>query len=286
MDVARILERISPSGFDCFSKCEALWGFRYVDGIRTPPSAVMAAGRGFDGVTNDFYLERVAFRQHMLEEEVRDSFATHYRKETAEVESWGGMDRGKLLDRGIAATVHWRANVALYVEPVLVQPRIEQVVEFAPEQAEANDRLGIRNGCTLTGFADAVVDLPWSDDPLDRIPHRAVIDHKLSGKAWGDADVLRETQPVVYALALGQRTFQYHVARRDLVQPRIDILTRKIGRRDVEGLLNRYAITRRKIAAAIQSGDFLPNRKSMLCSRRWCGMWERCEKRFGGTVPA
>jgi CRISPR/Cas system-associated exonuclease Cas4 (RecB family) len=30
---------------------------------------------------------------------------------------------------------------------------------------------------------------------------------------------------------------------------------------------------------------YLPNRQSMLCSRRHCAFWRHCEQRWGGEVP-
>ena len=40
------------------------------------------------------------------------------------------------------------------------------------------------------------------------------------------------------------------------------------------------------IKEAIQTGLYLPNRDSMMCSRRHCAFWENCQKEYGGTVPA
>ncbi len=34
----------------------------------------------------------------------------------------------------------------------------------------------------------------------------------------------------------------------------------------------------------IRSGLYFPNRQSLLCSRRHCPFWQRCEQDFGGTV--
>ena len=35
---------------------------------------------------------------------------------------------------------------------------------------------------------------------------------------------------------------------------------------------------------AIQQGIYLPNRGSLLCSRRHCAFWRACEREFGGKV--
>ena len=41
-----------------------------------------------------------------------------------------------------------------------------------------------------------------------------------------------------------------------------------------------YSIARDQMAAGIYS----PNRGSMLCSRKYCAHWERCEDEYGGMV--
>jgi hypothetical protein len=35
---------------------------------------------------------------------------------------------------------------------------------------------------------------------------------------------------------------------------------------------------------SIREGIFLPRRSSPLCSRRFCGFWNVCEKEYGGSV--
>jgi CRISPR/Cas system-associated exonuclease Cas4 (RecB family) len=38
------------------------------------------------------------------------------------------------------------------------------------------------------------------------------------------------------------------------------------------------------VYCGIQNEHFWPNRSSNLCSRRWCGYWPECEKKFHGKV--
>ena len=37
--------------------------------------------------------------------------------------------------------------------------------------------------------------------------------------------------------------------------------------------------------ALMRGGVHLPNRQSMLCSRRHCAFWRHCEQKWGGEVP-
>jgi hypothetical protein len=48
----------------------------------------------------------------------------------------------------------------------------------------------------------------------------------------------------------------------------------------------RFAETIYPLARAVMQGEiFLPNRKSLMCSRRYCSFWRECEEQFGGEVP-
>jgi hypothetical protein len=35
----------------------------------------------------------------------------------------------------------------------------------------------------------------------------------------------------------------------------------------------------------MRGGVFVPNRQSMMCSRRNCAYWRHCEQKWGGEVP-
>jgi len=40
-----------------------------------------------------------------------------------------------------------------------------------------------------------------------------------------------------------------------------------------------------KAQELMRGGVYLPNRQSMLCSRRHCAYWRHCEQKWGGEVP-
>ena len=271
-----LTDRFSPSGLDTWLKCEAQWSFRYVEGLRRPPSAAMTLGSGFDDAANDYYLEKRSFGQDPSDSDTRDRFAAAFDRRAADVEDWGEEKRAAMLDEGVAGVSSWRERVALHVEPEQVQPRFEQQYELPAEQAEANEAAGIGNVVTLRGYLDLIGTVPKRG--------RLIVDHKFSRRSWTPADVSRETQPVVYGFAFGVPVFQFHVLRRTKGTPATKILTRAVTQGDIAATFQRIAITRRKVAVAVQTGDFLPNRKQPLCSRRWCGYWQECERKYGGRV--
>jgi hypothetical protein len=72
---------------------------------------------------------------------------------------------------------------------------------------------------------------------------------------------------------------------------RLDTVTKG---RTVRLILKSFAITAQDrqyaetiypmVQDSIRDGLFLPRRNSVLCSRRYCGFWRRCELEYGGTV--
>ena len=54
---------------------------------------------------------------------------------------------------------------------------------------------------------------------------------------------------------------------------------------DVTEADRRHATRLYQIAQeGMRSGLYVPNRSSMLCSRRYCSFWQRCVVEYGGEV--
>lgn len=250
--------------------------FRYIEGVRKPPDGAIAAGRAFDATTNNFYLDRLAFGETMSDEDVRAFYAARFDEEAGRVDKWHDP-RGELLDRGVGVASTWRKRVGVFVTPRQMQGKLTVQVADDETRAELNDQLGLTQSFELRGYLDLIGDVPKLGE--------TIIDHKLAGRSWNVTDVLRATQPLIYAKATGIRNFQFHIGRRDLKTPRVQVLGRKVSRSASETIVRVAGAARRKIRLALTTGDWLPNRGNNLCSRRWCAYWDRCEKRYGGRVP-
>ena len=38
------------------------------------------------------------------------------------------------------------------------------------------------------------------------------------------------------------------------------------------------------VANGVKKEVFIPNRNNMMCSKKFCGYWQECEKKYGGKV--
>jgi hypothetical protein len=54
-----------------------------------------------------------------------------------------------------------------------------------------------------------------------------------------------------------------------------------ISEQELKAIYNIYP----KAQELMRTGVYLPNRQSMLCSRRHCAYWRYCEQKWGGEVP-
>lgn len=62
--------------------------------------------------------------------------------------------------------------------------------------------------------------------------------------------------------------------------PQVTQLEYNVSVEDIRHASNIYPLAQESMSDEI----FLPNRNSMLCSRRNCGYWRECEREFGERV--
>lgn len=269
------IETISPSKLDVWLRCQQQFAFVYFDGRRRPPSAAMAAGSAFDATANQSYVQQIATGDLPSGEDVRGQFATSWDKFRRDVVEWGEEKPGDILDSGTRASAAWRRVIAPAVRAIRVQVPVAFRVDTTDEADRTrNAALGIPDVFDLHGFADLEADVGGV---------RVIVDNKLKGKSMSDAEATRSLQPPVYCGATGTSELQLHVAIRTK-EPKTQVIRVAVGQTDIEYARRIAARARRAIAVAARTGDVLPNRQHVMCSRRWCAFWEDCQKTHGGTV--
>ena len=111
------------------------------------------------------------------------------------------------------------------------------------------------------------------------------IDLKTSGKRYSASAFAGSSQPAAYTTLTGQQTFSYHVVT-STKHPATQVLTAKVSESHQTAYLVRAGMLRRQIRNAYMTGDWLPNRQHMTCSKRYCDQWQRCVAEYGGEVKA
>lgn len=273
---------MSNSRTETWERCQAVFFYRYVQGMTKPPSASLARGRAYDRTSNEVYQEKFSQGEPLSLDYTRDLFASIWDEEKDGVDNWQGDTPEGVLDTGMKVLDPWLNRVVPYVDPTR-PPQVKFEIDCASPNPDRDDAADIDPLFVIRGAADLVAHVPWG---VGRFV--AVVDHKASGKPWGPADALREMQPGFYRVGLpglNAELFQFHVFRTALKEPKTTILGRTVGPQDTKLALARVSMARRQIANAFRVGDFIPNRKNVLCSRRWCAFWAECEREHGGRVP-
>lgn len=267
--LTRTLARMSPSKVECAAKCLAQFAFRYIERVTHPLwNSSIVLGRALDTATGAAYTAKAVTGTTPSADDVAARFAAEWDMESETVERWDDGDTaGGLMDWGTRAGARWRDEIAQFVRPRAVQPKLERDV-FDP-------RTGDR--WTMSGFADQIGELESTGQPI-------VTDLKVSGRRYSADRITRGWQPAFYTLMADIPTFQFHV----LVQnkaPAVQVIGATFTAADHAAVVSRTAMLRRQIRNAHATGDWLPNRTHTLCSRRYCEHWRACEQRHGGRVP-
>ncbi len=269
MDLTRTLGWMSPSKIDCAARCLAQFYFRYVEGRRSALwGSSIVLGRAMDVATGAALATKQQTGKTPSAGDCADRFAAEWELESATVEHWDDEDTpGGLLDWGCAAAKLWQGSIAEHIQPLHMQQKV---------QREARDpSTGER--WMFSGYLDLVAQ-------VERTQETIVGDLKVSGRRYGADKLTRGWQPALYTWMTELPTFQYHV----LVQnktPAIQIIGTTFTPADHDATMVQVGMLRRQIRNAAQTGDWLPNRRHTLCTRRYCEHWHRCEAKFGGRVP-
>jgi hypothetical protein len=255
--------RLSPSQMGMWVRCQAAWEFRYIDGLRQPPNANLTFGKAFDATADVVYREKMATSTLLPDDAVKETFADTWDVMAKDVEQWDDNKPGEMKDQGVGLASVWRVNVASRVQPIDVQRHVEGTVRgMDGEEVEVH------------GYVDVVeqengIAIPW--------------DTKTSGRRWNVGQVHQSLQALAYPTLTGSSKMGFHVGVRK-AKPEVQVFQRTVLDTEKQHFANRAILTKRSIEASCSVGAFVPNRDHMMCSRRWCGFWEHCEKRHGGKV--
>jgi hypothetical protein len=274
--VASIADLLSPSSMDQWAKCQVQYMFRKVENKIAPPSAALTYGKGVDTTFGWVYSEKYndPNRETPPTDDVKDKFTTEWDELVREgVEFKEGDDPAKLRANGQLLSGIWRDTVAVDVEPARDPlPFVDCDTGKKGQERVEHDAGDFK----VMGYLDLVAKHPDGSE--------VVVDNKTSGRKYRKEDYpAKSSQAQFYTLATGIPAFEFHVGVKN-VKPYVQAVPVNVAAADHVAFLIRAAVTRRQIIHAIGTGDFLPNRGHTLCSKRWCGFWEDCVKRFGGSV--
>jgi len=275
-----VINKMSPSRIDAAQRCLALFKYRYVDVQRhaEPRAWKTAFGTAMDDAANGVYQQKLDTHVTPSANDVAERFDWAWDLQKPLIEQWEDAKPGDILDRGTQGAKMWRENIALYMQPT-------QKPQFHVEREIVDPK--DNSTWTLHGFIDLVGQVDGLAASFnDMAPGTTInVDLKTSGKRYSESKLQTASQPAAYTILTGEPKFAYHVIT-TTKKPVTQWLQADISPSIQHLYVVRAGMTRRMIRNAYMTGDWMPNRDHVLCSRKYCGEWARCQAEFGGEVKA
>ena len=242
-----------------FLRCPKQWEYRYVKGLKIPPSGAMVLGSAYhEGLAARFeYVIEHGGEQPKVElaldhfdmafERIRGEHLVNEEEENLEFDEviWD-EDPGYLKDIGIVLIERYHRQIAPLIKPLSVEER---------------ETILINHGI----FRIPLVII------TDLTTPKSIIDHKVKSRRFSEDDLRQDLQATAYSIAK-KKPLEFHVALKTK-QPAIEI--QKTYRDGRETIFFTELVT--KVWQAIGSGVFPPNPIGWHCSEKWCGYYPLCK---------
>lgn len=245
---------LSFSRLNMFLRCPRQFEYRYMKGIKTPPSGALFLGSRWHETLELNYRQKIDSDEDLPLGDMQEYFAEQFDQglKKEEIVYNPGENAGKLKDVGVAVVEEHHKVIAPTVKPKIVEERIQ--VSLGEE------------------FPHELLLIP---DVIER--DGTIVDNKSYGQTPSQEKVDKDLQLTVYALG-------YRIAKKE-IEPglRIDCVVKNKAPKAVQRKTTRtnkqcrWVLTMiEQLAAAIETGVFYPNPTGNLCSPKWCGYWDKC----------
>jgi hypothetical protein len=245
--------QIDFSATDTYIKCGKRYEFRYVHGIKSPPSVAMAEGSAHHKAMEINNVHKIEKSRDLKASQMTEVFVDDFRKRVDSEElEWGDEDENKIYSRAKAIHVVYARDVAPLLRPVASEKKFEKEVTL--------------NGRKFTIYG--TVDLEDAEP--------AILDYKTVARARSQSDVDNTIQLSLYAFASKVPT----VGIINLVKkanPEVGIVK---SRRTPSQILWALNIAQ-SVAESVQKGAFhYTDPGNWWCSSRFCGYWNMCRGKY------
>lgn len=253
-------DHLSVSQINMWLRCPLQFMFRYDEGIKIPPGAVMTLSKSVHAGIESNYTQKIESHKDISQDEVLDHFNTsfnHLKHETL----WLKYEKpGDFRNEGQGCSKAYYSEIATKTQPAQVETKFR--VEF-----ENFDR-------PLVGVIDLI------DEP------GTLRDTKTSGKAPSIMD--KETQEAHQFTAY---TLGYHQTYKKLPSKiQCDVIfrstktlkprTKSFPTSRTPQQISRFLKTMAMVNKAIEAKAYYPCAPSWICTPRWCGFFDLCHKEF------
>ena len=284
-------EKLSATQVNMFLNCGAQWMFRYVEGIKTPPAMALTFGTAVDKGLEHNFKQKITSGQDETPDTVADVFVDTFDREIKNTVLAEDDDPAASREQGVGLVRKYMQEEAPPLQPK--EGGVQEFIDLPLGEAFPYD---YTTKLDLTTVDDLLIDHKTANkSPSRRCPKCGKtgqgdrFDCKECGselKVESDiSNVGHQHQLISYSLA------HEHRWGRPPKQVRIDYLIKTKEPKIMKGTMTvddedkRFWMnTVARVADGIQKEVFIPNRGSMMCSKRWCGYWRQCEANWGGKV--
>jgi len=285
------VRNLSNSQVAMYLKCPRQWAYRYVDGIKTPPSGAMKLSGVGHSVIEYAYKEKTKTLKDLPMNDITDLYATTWREELEREEvQWNVDEDGvkeeptKVRDAGIVSVQKFRERIMPKVMP-LSEAHVEEWFDIPLRIKEPCDR-----HLRLTGSPDPncvdckaltiVYHLQGKIDVTDI--NQIIRDNKIVApqRVPDPVTIAKDIQLSTYALAkrIKTKSAEHGLALDCAVRP-----TKLKGARAVSipttrtrDFLLEHLNTIGHVARGILHEAFPRRTDGWWCSEKFCGYWSRC----------
>ena len=257
---------LSPSSITQYLKCSAQFMFRKTVGPK-PPSIALLYGKSVDEAINTDMEQKIESKVNLPSDDIKDAFVTQWDSNKNDTEFHKTDKPEALREIGIDSVGHWSETIAKEIQPKMVQKRL--AVEF-------NDfDFNILQFADVITEDDVIIDNKTAGRSvsISKVTNKLLVphDHRLQLTMY---DIGYEVNESIKAKSLG---LDYLIKNKKpkIQQPRWK--PNKEDRQYVLGLMEH-------VANGVKKEVFIPNRNNMMCSKKFCGYWQECEKKYGGKV--
>lgn len=253
-------DHVSKSKLGMLFRCEQQWAFRYPHDLIRPPNGSMSFGSAWhDGAGFDFQQKATTGKNVPAKESIE--FAVQSLENRRDGTDWGDERFSDAKDGLVKLQGEYATGLALEVQPV------EDGVELET-WAELDD------GTKVKGFIDVVTG-------------QGSIDLKSGKRSWPDNEGQKKLEPYLYTFdEPGDSIFGFHVGvrtKKPKVQA-VQVIVSEAAKKGARSVISAGA-TRMKELLADPEKALPTGFGGFLCSRRQCGYWQECQKRWGLPIP-
>jgi len=247
-------EVLSPSQVRSFMDCQMRWWFKYGLKVPDPATGNLALGRAVHSALGENFAQKVETHEDLPTLGVLALFHEAWAGECEQTEFRDDENPQDLAATGEALITKYMDYAAPTIEPAAVEVRV------------AGDIGGVkvRGWIDLMDVEGRVIDIktsrarPNAIEPMHKF-QVATYSHLLAGASGeGRIDTLVKTK----APQVVSQSFQ-------------------ITAEEMRAVHILYPAAQE----AMRKQRYMPNRLSMMCSRRNCSYWRHCEREWGGEVP-